>query len=214
MRDPSIVVRTLVFTFFALIATAQHVEAQALRAPQFVFEPGVITINAVSAPTSTGSSTGLNLRFVAVVPTGIPWLSLEVGASFPPLGLSNGLRAFNDPTIFYGPVVLILPRDRTSNWIELTLPVVGAYRLDETGEEERHYVNDLMVQMVATLPVGEKLMSDMGSFWSRIALYAIVEQNLTPARNVDTQKVDRFNPTFQYGVSIPIGQRPRARREP
>ena len=37
------------------------------RAPTFVFEPGVMTINAVSAPLPTGSSTGLNLRFLAYV---------------------------------------------------------------------------------------------------------------------------------------------------
>ena len=205
MREPFTLFRKLGLTA-ALIAGTERVEAQALRAPKFVFEPGAITINALSAPVETGSSTGLNLRLVAVVPTSIPWLSLQVGASIPPLGLSNGLGAFNEPTIFYGAVALLLPRDRTANWLELTLPVLGAYRLDETGEEDRLYVNDLLVQAVATFPVGEKLMSDMGSFWSRIALYGIVEQNLTPARNVTTQQVDRFNPTFQYGVSIPIGQ--------
>lgn len=205
MREPFTLFRKLGLTA-ALITGTERVEAQALRAPKFVFEPGAITINALSAPVETGSSTGLNLRLVAVVPTSIPWLSLQVGASIPPLGLSNGLGAFNEPTIFYGAVALLLPRDRTANWLELTLPVLGAYRLDETGEEDRLYVNDLLVQAVATFPVGEKLMSDMGSFWSRIALYGIVEQNLTPARNVTTQQVDRFNPTFQYGVSIPIGQ--------
>jgi hypothetical protein len=145
-----------------------------------------------------------------MIPTAIPWLSVQLGTSLAPLGLSNGLRAFNEPTIFYGPVTLLLPRDRTANWLELSLPVLGAYRLDETGEEERLYVHDLLVQGVATVPVGEKLMADMGSFWSRVTLYAIVEQNLTPARNINTQRVDRFNPTFQYGISIPLGRRTTA----
>ena len=189
------------------------VEGQLVQFPRFVFEPGVITVNAVSASGNVGSSTGLNLRFVGVVPTRIPWLSIALGTSFAPLGLSNGLRAFNEPTFFYGPVTLLLPRDRTANWLELTLPVLGAYRLDETGEEDRLYVHDLVVQGVAIMPVGEKLMADMGSLWSRVALYAIVEQNLTPARNVITQRVDRFTPTFQYGVSIPIG-RQMSPREP
>ena len=207
-------VRTLAFTLACLVGYAHRAHTQVLHAPRFVFEPGVITVNAVSAEDAFGSSTGLNLRFVAFVPTSIPWLSLQVGTSFAPLGLSNGLRAFNEPTFFYGAVTMLLPRDRTANWLELAMPVLGAYRLDETGEEDRLYVNDLLIQGVATIPVGEKLMADMGSFWSRVTLYAIIEQNLTPARNAETQRVDRFNPTFQYGVSIPIGRRMTAPREP
>jgi len=100
--------------------------------------------------------------------------------------------------------VMLLPRDRTRNWLELTLPLLGSYRLDENGEAERLYVNDVVVQGVAVVPIGQRLMSDMGPFWSRLTLYGIVEQNLTPSRNFTTRKVDRFNPTFQYGVSIPL----------
>ena len=37
-----------------------------------------------------------------------------------------------------------------------------------------------------------------------LTIYGILEQNLTPSRNATTQKVDRLNPTFLYGVSIPI----------
>jgi hypothetical protein len=177
---------------------------QALRVPTFVFEPGVMTMNAVSAPVPTGSATGLNLRFLAAFPTSVPWLSIELGTSFAPLGLSNGQREFNEPTFFYGAVVMLLPRDRTANWLELTMPVLGAYRLDENGEASRLYVNDLVLQGAARIPIGQRLLADMGPFWSRLTLYGIIEQNLTPSRNVTTRKVDRFNPTFQYGVSIPI----------
>jgi len=214
MRASLSLIRNLGLTLACLVGCAQRAEAQVLHAPRFVFEPGVITVNAVSAENTLGSSTGLNLRFVAVVPTSIPWLSIQVGTSFAPLGLSNGLRAFNEPTFFYGPVTMLLPRDRTSNWLELAMPILGAYRLDETGEEDRLYVTDLMLQGVATIPIGEKLMADMGSFWSRVTLYTIVEQNLTPAREVETQRVDRFKPTFQYGVSIPIGRRTTGLRDP
>ena len=193
---------------FALLASfpawPHQLDAQVIRGPIFIFEPGAITVNSVSAPLPTGSSTGLNLRFLASFPTAIPWLTLEVGTSFAPLGLSNGQRELNEPTFFYGPNVMLLPRDRTRNWFELTLPVLGAYRLDENGEAERLYVNDLVVQGVALVPVGQQLMNDMGNFWSRLTLYGIVEQNLTPSRNFSTRKVDRFNPTFQYGVSIAI----------
>ena len=99
---------------------------------------------------------------------------------------------------------MLLPRDRTLNWLELTLPVLGAYRLDENGEASRLYVNDVILQGTATVPIGQKLLADMGSFWSRLTLYGIMEQNLTPSRNIATQKFDRFNPTFLYGVSIPV----------
>jgi hypothetical protein len=178
-----------------------------------VFEPGVVTINSISAPLPTGSSTGLNLRFLAMFPTGVPWLTVQVGTSFAPLGLSNGLREFNEPSFFYGPVVMLLPRDRTANWVELTLPVLGSYRLDENGEADRLYVHDLAVQGSMIVPVGEKMMGDMGGFWQELTLYGIVEQNLTPARNFSTRRIDRFNPMFFYGISIPIGRAAGPRRE-
>jgi hypothetical protein len=179
-------------------------DAQVLRSPTFSVDPGIITINSVSAPVPNGAATGVNLRFLVHLQTAIPWLTLEVGTSFAPFGLSNGLRSFNEPTFFYGPVVMLLPRDRTANWLELAMPVLGAYRLDENGEADRLYVNDLFLQGVATVPLGSKLMADMGPFWSQIAVYGIIEQNLTPARNFTTRKLDRFNPTFLYGISIPI----------
>ena len=178
--------------------------AQAIRSPTFSIDPGVITINSVSAPVPNGSATGANLRFLVNLQTSIPWLTLEVGTSFAPFGLSNGLRSFNEPMFFYGPIVMLLPRDRTANWIELTIPVLGAYRLDENGEADRLYVHDLFLQGAASVPLGSKLMADMGSFWSRIGAYVIIEQNLTPARNFTTRKLDRFNPTFLYGISVPI----------
>jgi hypothetical protein len=188
------------------MSAAMPLSGQALRAPLFMFEPGVVTINSTSAPLPTGSSTGLNLRFLAQFPTAIPWLTVQVGTSFAPLGLSNGLREFNEPSFFYGPVIMLLPRDRTGHWVELTLPVLGTYRLDENGEADRLYVHDLAVQGAVTVPLGERLMRDMGGFWQRFTIYGIVEQNLTPARNFSTRRIDRFNPTFYYGVSIPVGR--------
>jgi hypothetical protein len=196
--------RLLPSTLLAAIATANAVGGQTSRTPTFSVEPGIVTINAVSAPVPTGSATGLNLRFLVSIPTSIPWLTVQVGTGFAPFGLSNGLRAFNDPTFFYGPVVMLLPRDRTKNWLELSMPLLGAYRLDENGEADQLYVNDLVIQGAATVPIGRHLLRDMGSFWSRLTLYGIVEQNLTPSPNATTQSVDRFNPTFLYGVSISI----------
>jgi hypothetical protein len=192
----------------------QAAKAQAIRAPSFFIEPGVVTINSISAPLPNGSATGVNLRFLANFPTAISWLTLEVGTSFAPFGLSNGLRAFNEPTFFYGPIVMLLPRDRTANWLELTMPVLGAYRLDENGEADRLYVHDLVLQGALAVPLGSKLMADMGSFWSRVSLYGIIEQNLTPARDFNTRQIDRFNPKFLYGISVPIRGAARRNAEP
>jgi len=116
----------------SVVGSARALAAQVIREPVLLFEPGVVTINAASAPLPTGSSTGLN------------------------------------------------------------------------GESDRLYVNDLVIQGAALFPIGQKWMADMGSLWSRLTIYGILEQNLTPSRNATTQKVDRLNPTFLYGVSIPI----------
>ena len=198
----------------ALLTADQPLAAQAVRAPTFAIEPGVITMNAVSSPLNTGSSTGLNLRFVAQFPTRIPWLTVQVGTSFAPLGLSNGMREFNEPAFFYGPVIMLLPRDRTANWIELTLPVLGTYRLDESGEAERLYVHEVAIQGGFTVPIGDQLLRDMGGIWQRASLYGLIEQNLTPSQNFATQRVDRFNPMFYYGVSIPLGRTSQPHDEP
>ena len=198
----------------AALLLADRADSQAIRSPSFLIEPGVVTINAVSAPVPRGSATGVNLRFLANFPTAVPWLTLEVGTSFAPFGLSNGLRAFNEPTFFYGPIVMLLPRDRSANWVELTLPILGAYRLDENGEADRLYVHDLVIQGAVTVPLGSKLMADMGSFWSRASLYGIIEQNLTPARDFTTRRIDRFNPRFLYGLTVSIHSPPVRQAEP
>jgi len=116
----------------SVVGSARALAAQVIREPVLLFEPGVVTINAASAPLPTGSSTGLN------------------------------------------------------------------------GESDRLYVNDLVIQGAALFPIGQKWMADLRSLWSRLTIYGIREQNLTPSRNATTQKVDRLNPTFLYGVSIPI----------
>ena len=176
--------------------------AQANRETMLLFEPGVMTLNAASAPLSTGSSTGLNLRFLAVIPTSIPWLSAEIGMSFAPLGLSNGQRAFNEPTFFYGP--LYAPAARQNAELAGALSA-GAGRVPTRRLWGRgSTVCQRLRRSGACGLIGQKLMGDMGSFWSRLTVYAIVEQNLTPSRNPTTQKVDRLNPTFLYGISIPI----------
>jgi hypothetical protein len=45
----------------SVVGSAGVLAAQVIREPVLLFEPGVVTINAASAPLPTGSSTGLNL---------------------------------------------------------------------------------------------------------------------------------------------------------
>jgi len=65
----------------SVVGSARALAAQVIREPVLLFEPGVVTINAASAPLPTGSSTGLNLRFLAVFPTSIPWLSADIAGA-------------------------------------------------------------------------------------------------------------------------------------
>lgn len=178
--------------------------AQERRVPTVLLEPGLITVNALSPTTDSSSASGLNLRFVTLVPIGRSRLSLQLGTSFAPLGLSNDRKSENDPTFFFGAHIAVLRARQTDGWIDLTMPVLGSYHLDETGTSERSYVTDLVLETALSVHVGAKLMGDLGSFWGRFMLYALADQNLSPGREEVTRKRDRFNPTFQYGISIPI----------
>jgi hypothetical protein len=191
-----------------LLATAAAgAKAQLLRPPEFSFEPGVITVNAVSPPNKLGSSTGLNLRFVATIPTQWSRVSVLIGTAIPPLGLSNGRDQENSPSFFYGITVPIITAERTNGWLDLNVPVLGLYELDNTGLSKRFYVNDFGIETTLKVNIGRKLMGDLGGFWSRFTAYLVVQQNLSPGRDVLTGRLDRFDPVLQYGVTIPISGR-------
>jgi hypothetical protein len=169
-----------------------------------LLEPGLITLNAVSATSDSSSASGLNLRFVTLVPLGFAHVSLMLGTSFAPLGLSNGRQADNDPVFFFGAHVPVLRSEKTDGWVDLAFPVLGSYHRDATAQGPRSYVTDLVLESAVSLHLGRKLMGDLGRFWSGLSLYVLADQNLSPGRDSATGTRDRFNPVFQYGVSIPL----------
>ena len=130
-------------------------------------------------------------------PFGIAGISHAAGVVLSVVGSARALAAqvIREPVLLFEPVVTI-------NAASAPLPTGSSTGLN--GESDRLYVNDLVIQGAALFPIGQKWMADLRSLWSRLTIYGIREQNLTPSRNATTQKVDRLNPTFLYGVSIPI----------
>ena len=186
-------------------------DAQLLRDPEFIFQPGVLTIKALSSRGDFGSSSGLNLRFVTIIDTPTPRASVLLGTSFTPFGLSNGLNVNNDPTFFYGATFPVLYPEQTYDWLSFRVAAFGLYRYDATLQEKRLYGSEFVVQGAAQVHFGRKMMSDMGDFWSRFTLYLLMDQTLTPQPDTQTGRRDRFEPTFQYGVSIPIAGKGEAK---
>ncbi|HET6680191.1 MAG TPA: hypothetical protein VFG84_03255 [Gemmatimonadaceae bacterium] len=179
-------------------------EAQLFGTPELRFEPGMITRDAVSAPGVRDASTGLLFRVMTMVPTAWRHLDLQVGTAFAPIGLSNGRSVENDVAFYYGVKLVPLRTSQTDGWLELGIPVLGYFHLAEREDARRFFVNDLVVQTSARLALGPRLMSDMGGVWSRLTLYVVAEQNLSPPPD-ESGRRDRFRPVFHYGLSIPIG---------
>lgn len=166
----------------------------------------MITRDAVSAPGARDASTGLLFRVMTRVPTAWSHLDLEVGTAFAPIGLSNGRSAENDVAFYYGLQLVPVRTSQTDGWLELGIPLLGYFHLAEHDDSKRFFVNDLVVQTSLRLELGPRLMSDMGGVWSRLALYLVAEQNLSPPPDESGDR-DRFRPVFHYGLSIPIGGR-------
>jgi hypothetical protein len=141
-----------------------------------------------------------------VVPDVWRRVDLILGMEFAPFGLSNDREDENDPAFMYGVHIPLLAAKRTGGWMSVGLPVMGYYRYDPTGIESprRRYVNDLVVEGSLTLHVGQKMLSDLGAFWSSVDAYLYVDQFVTKTVDPATLRVDRFRPTFIYGLSVPI----------
>jgi hypothetical protein len=195
-----------------LAALARPLAAQRLQSPEFRLEPGVRTVDAFADPTGIDAASGFAVRFETVIPTSWRHVALVVGASFTPFGLSGGQRTANDPILFYGASIPLLRPPRTDGWLSLTLPILGVYQFDATGRgNDRLYEHDLVVEAAARVHLGRKLLADLGPFWSRLDAYVLVDQTLTPDRELATGRRDWFNPAFTYGVSIPLAGGARER---
>jgi hypothetical protein len=184
---------------------AGEVRAQA-PGPAFLFQPGMLTTDFLSAPDDLGALTGFNLRFVTTVPTRYRWLTLTAGASVTPYGAIGAFRRDeNTPVLFGGNVFPILTAGHTSGWLSVDAPLLLVYSFGGGGDREtRVYGRDVVGEVAVTLHVGRKLLSGFGSPLSRLRVYGLLDQNLTPNRDFSGRR-DRFNPIAQYGLTVPFG---------
>jgi hypothetical protein len=112
----------------------------------------------------------------------------------------------NTPVLFAGNVFPLIDQRRTNGWVSAELPLLVNYAFGGGGtHNERLYGRDLHLQIAFRIHLGEKTLRDLGSFWRRLDVYAMFEQNLTPNEELTSGKPDRFNPMALYGVTIPVG---------
>ncbi|MEO6443854.1 MAG: hypothetical protein ABIZ91_13035 [Gemmatimonadaceae bacterium] len=177
--------------------------------PVLLLQPGMLTADFLSAPEGYPATTGFNLRFATKVPTSSRWLTLLVGASVTPYG-TTGItpRSTNTPILFAGNVFPLLPASRTGGWLEAELPLLLTYSFGGGGAYNRdYYGRDFVAELAIQANVGPKVLRDLGPFFSRLRVYLLFDQNLTPNEDPNTGVTDRFNPTALYGITIPIGGR-------
>lgn len=200
--------RIIRFTSLALLLVAMAHEITAQESGTvLLLQPGMMSADFLSAPEGEPSTTGFNLRFSAVVTTRWRLINPVVGASVTPYGTSGGSRRnTNTPVLFAGNVATVLPSSITAGWVALEIPVLLTYTFGGGGRHNpRLYGRDVAVQSALTVHVGRKMLRDFGGSLSRLRLYAILEQSLTPNRRPAQQDLDRFNPIAYYGLTIPIG---------
>lgn len=182
--------------------------AVAQRGPVFQLQPGIQVSDFVSVPEGTATNTAFSVRFTTRFPTGSQWLTPVVGALFLPYGSTeNTIRNTDAPTIFAGNIFTLLPASRTSGWLSLELPVLVAHSpgAGPTGSV-RDYGRDLVAVPTIYLHLGGRALSEFGTIWSRLNVFAQLEQNLTPNRDPANGRRDRFNPVATFGLSLRFGE--------
>lgn len=179
------------------------------RSPVLLLQPGVMSADFISAPDGYPSTSGFNLRFATVVPSGSKWWTLIVGASVTPYGTSGASpRNANAPTLFVGNVFPGLSKEQTGGWVDVQFPVYLTYTYGGGGARNPSlYGRDVLGEMALQLHIGEKILHDLGPGFSRLRGYLMINQVLTPNEDLTTGVTDRFNPMALYGLTIPIGAR-------
>jgi hypothetical protein len=184
---------------FAGVATSA--QAQWLKAPVLVFQPGVVTSNVISAPSGSTSESGLNIRFTMVVPTVSPHFNLVMGTQFFPNGL--GGSGVNTPIFYYGGIIPIAPvNSMTQGFFNASIDPLGVYA--PAGYGTRPYSHEFVMELALIANVGAKMMSNMG-FFSNLGIYLLFDQAITHVGD------DKFNPVLLYGVTFPIAPWPASK---
>lgn len=181
--------------------------AQAQRGPVFELQPGIAVTDFVSVPEGTQSNTAFSLRFETRFPTTRQWLTPVIGAVLLPYGSTrNTTRNTDAPTLFAGNIFAVLTASRTSGWLTIELPLVIAHSPGAgSSDNPRDYGRDLVALPTAYLHLGARGLREMGAIWSRLDLFAQLEQNLTPGISLATGERDWFNPVVTIGLSLKLG---------
>lgn len=189
-----------------LLMTLHSYRAGAQSGPAFELQPGLTITDFVSVPEGTLSSTAFSLRFTTRFPTSLKWLTPVAGAVFFPYGTTeNTLLNTDAPTIFVGNVFPLLSAG-ASGWLSIELPLLIAHSpgAGPTGNV-RDYGRDLVLLPTAHLHLGQRALREFGSVWSRLKVFAQLEQVMTPNKDDITGKRDYFNPNATFGMSLTIG---------
>lgn len=179
------------------------------RGAVLLLQPGMLSADFVSAAEGYPATSGFNLRFATLVPSSSSWWTLIIGASVTPYGTSGITpRSTNTPMLFFGNVFPGVGARRTAGWFDLQFPFYFTYTYGGGGEHNRSiYGRDFVGEAALQWFVGQKLLRDLGPGFSRLRVYMMMNQVLTPNADVVTGKVDRFNPVALYGITIPLGGR-------
>lgn len=199
-------VRHSLLLFALLVGAIGRGSAQETQRLSLIFEPGLLTASAVSAPAGAAALTAFYVRALVVSGSDSSRIRGVLGASALPFGYrGSGVRNQNAPSVFGGVQFSLLPAHKTGGWFSLYLPLLAVYsyrggRTDNT----RLYGTDIAGEATLILYVGRKFFPDLGDPWARLGAFINMFQNLTPNADAVTGERDRFRPDFMYGVSIPL----------
>ncbi|HJR41933.1 MAG TPA: hypothetical protein VJ812_07545 [Gemmatimonadaceae bacterium] len=173
-----------------------------VKSPVFLFMPSVITANAISAPNGLDAVHGFNVRFQTTIPTSTPWFTPVFGVQWLPNGLDGNDQ--NSPIIFYGFVFPIILPEWTGGWLGVSIDPLGVYALGNGGRQaSQPYGHDFFLELAVTVPIGAKMMRQMGQF-SNLAAFFLVDQQIThPPRDADGDR-DYWRPVLIYGLALPL----------
>jgi hypothetical protein len=163
--------------------------------PSFAILPSFLTTNVISAPEGIDSHTGFNARFQAVIPTRLPWLAFVGGAQWGPVDEED-----HGAIIFLGGIIPIVPINQaTGGMLSFSLdPLLVATGPGSDGM-------DFFGEAAVVLNVGS--MMGTAGYWSGLAAFFLLDQNLTPNEDAAGDK-DYWNPVLIYGISLPISPWP------
>jgi hypothetical protein len=186
-------------------ALARPAEAQWLKAPTLVFQPGVITANAISAPEGSDAISGLNIRFTTVIPTATPYFNLVMGTQFLPNGLDGNKD--NRPIFYYGALFPVTPINNAQQFLTVLVNPLGVYANRRAEPTKRTYTHEFVLELALIANIGQTMMANMG-VWSNLGAYLLFDQQITGLAEDASGDTDRFNPVILYGVTLPIAPWP------